>query len=125
MVKYSKGKIVKGVVSGIENYGAFVKLDEYYSGLIHISEISNGFVRNINDYVNVGDTIYVEILNINEDLSQMKLSIKNIAYKQGSKSKKRKIVETNTGFTTLERKLPQWIEENLKNNKKQLNSIDK
>ncbi len=125
MVKYSKGKIVKGVVSGIENYGAFVKLDEYYSGLIHISEISNGFVRDINDYVNVGDTIYVEILNINEDLSQMKLSIKNIAYKQGSKSKKRKIVETNTGFTTLERKLPQWIEENLKNNKKQLNSIDK
>ena len=125
MVKYSKGKIVKGVVSGIENYGAFVKLDEYYSGLIHISEISNGFVRDINDYVNVGDTIYVEILNINEDLSQMKLSIKNIAYKQGSKSKKRKIVETNTGFTTLERKLPQWIEENLKNNKKQLNTIDK
>lgn len=115
MVKYSKGKIVKGIVSGIENYGAFVKLDEYYSGLIHISEISNGFVRDINDYVNVGDTIYVEILNINEDLSQMKLSIKNIAYKQGSKSKKRKIVETNTGFATLERKLPQWIEENLKN----------
>ena len=125
MVKYSKGKIVKGVVSGIENYGAFVKLDEYYSGLIHISEISNGFVRDINDYVYGGDTIYVEILNINEDLSQMKLSIKNIAYKQGSKSKKRKIVETNTGFATLERKLPQWIEENLKNNKKQLNSIDK
>lgn len=125
MVKYSKGKIVKGVVSGIESYGAFVKLDEYYSGLIHISEVSSGFVKDINDYMKVGDTIYVEILNIDEDLSQMKLSIKNIAYKQGSRSKKRKIVETNSGFTTLEKNLPRWIEENLKNNKKQLNSIDK
>ena len=125
MAEYRAGSIVKCQVTGIEKYGAFVNIDGIYSGLIHISEISNGFVRDINDYVNVGDTIYVEILNINEDLSQMKLSIKNIAYKQGSKSKKRKIVETNTGFTTLERKLPQWIEENLKNNKKQLNSIDK
>lgn len=125
MVKYSQGKIVKGVVSGIENYGAFVKLDEYYSGLIHISEISNGFVKDINDYMKIGDEIYVEILNIDEDLSQMKLSIKNISYKQGTKSKKRKIVETNSGFSTLERNLPYWIEENLKKHKKEINPIDK
>lgn len=125
MVKYSKGKIVKGVVSGIESYGAFVKLDEYYSGLIHISEVSNGFVKDINDYMKIGDEIYVEILNIDEDLSQMKLSIKNISYKQGTKSRKRKIVETNSGFRTLERNLPHWIEENLKNHKKHINCIDK
>ena len=39
MTKYKKGKVIKGVVSGIESYGAFVTLDEYYTGLIHISEI--------------------------------------------------------------------------------------
>ena len=125
MGKYTIGSIVKGVVSGIEKYGIFVKLDEYYSGLIHISEVSKGYVKNINDYVKIGDTIYVEILNINEQAYQAKLSIKNISYKYGSKPQKRKIIETSMGFKTLEHNLPKWIEENIKNSKKQINSIDK
>ena len=53
MTKYAKGKIVEATVTGIENYGVFVNLDDYYSGLIHISEISHGFVRNINNFVKV------------------------------------------------------------------------
>ena len=59
---YKKGDIVKGVVSGIESYGVFVKIDEDYSGLIHISEISNRFVRNISDYVKQNEIINVKIL---------------------------------------------------------------
>ena len=47
MSKYENGKIVVGCVTGIENYGIFVSLDEYYSGLIHISEVSNKFVKDI------------------------------------------------------------------------------
>ena len=39
MSKYKIGNVVKGTVTGIETYGAFVSLDEYDSGLIHISEI--------------------------------------------------------------------------------------
>ena len=39
MADYKKGKVVKATVTGIESYGVFVSLDEYYSGLIHISEI--------------------------------------------------------------------------------------
>lgn len=119
------GQIVQGVVSGIENYGIFVKVDDKFNGLIHISEISNGYVRNINDYAKVGDTIYVEVLDFNETNKQAKLSIKNISYRIGVKNEKKIIVETELGFTTLEKKLPQWIEENIKNNKKQINSIDK
>ena len=49
MSKYEVGKIVIGCVTGVENYGIFVSLDEYYSGLIHISEISTKFVKDIND----------------------------------------------------------------------------
>ena len=44
MNQYKKGEIVTGCVTGIEKYGIFVSLDEYYSGLIHISEISDFFV---------------------------------------------------------------------------------
>lgn len=115
MTKYKKGKIVEGIVTGIESYGIFVSLDEYYSGLIHISEISNNFVSNIHDYVKIGDTIYVEILNVDEKEGHLNLSIKNINYKKKPQKKRTKIIETRNGFNTLAYKLPMWIEESLKN----------
>ncbi len=125
MAKYEKGKIVKGTVSGIETYGIFVALDEEYSGLIHISEISHGFVKNINDFVNLGDNIYVEILEVDDELYRLKLSIKNINYRKNIKTKKRKIRETSLGFKTLAYNLPIWIEKSVKNEQKTINSIDK
>ena len=114
MEKYTKGKIVEGIVTGIESYGIFVSLDEFYSGLIHISEISNGFVKNIHDYVNIGDTIYVEIIGVNDEECHLSLSIKNIDYKKRSLKNRKKIVETSLGFRTLAYKLPFWIDESLK-----------
>ncbi len=58
------GSIVKGKVTGIQPYGVFVELDEETQGLVHISEISHEFVKNIKDYVNVGDEIIVKVLSI-------------------------------------------------------------
>lgn len=122
MTKYKKGKIVKATVSGIETYGAFVTLDDYYTGLIHISEISSGFVKKITDFVNIGDLIYTEILDVDENLCHVKLSIKNINYKYQKKSKKRIIQETKQGFKTLAYKLPKWIEKGIEEiNNKTLN----
>ena len=118
MTKYKKGKIVKAIVSGIELYGIFVNLDEYYSGLIHISEISHNYVKDIHNFVKIGDIIYVEIIDVDEDSCHLKLSIKNINYKSQQKRRKRKIVETPLGFKTLKYKLPIWIDESLNNAKK-------
>ena len=125
MTKYTKGKIVRGTVTCIELYGAFMSFDEYYSGLIHISEISKGFVKDIHDFVNVGDHIYVEILDVDDEEAHLKLSIKNINYKINGKPKRRKIVETPHGFTTLRQKLPVWIDNQLKKQKNKTNTIDK
>ena len=125
MAKYIKGKIVKGTVTGIESYGVFVSFDEYYSGLIHISELSHNFVKDIHDYVKIGDQIYVEILDVDEESYHLKLSIKNINYKINGKPRRRKIVETPHGFTTLSKKLPLWIDKQLKKQKNQKNTIDK
>lgn len=125
MTKYKKGRIIRGTVTGIEAYGAFVSCDEYYSGLIHISEISHNFVKNITDYVNVGDVIFVEILDVDEDLGQLKLSIKNIEYRKNTVVKRKRINETSLGFTTLAYKLPFWIEESVKDIRSLKNSIDK
>ena len=59
--------IVKGEVTGIESYGIFVKLEDDYSGLVHISEMSDRFVKDVNSYVKIGEEIHVEIKQINED----------------------------------------------------------
>ena len=105
---YKVGQIAKGCVTGIEKYGIFVSLDNYYSGLIHISEISDSFVRNINDYVNIGETIKVKILEIDSENCHLKLSIKNVDYRATHHNRK-KIIETPLGFSTLEYKLKEWI----------------
>ena len=125
MTKYEKGKVVKGTVTCIESYGAFVSFDEFYTGLIHISEVSRGFVKNITDFINVGDHIYVEILDIDDEEAHLKLSIKNIQYRMNGKPRRKRIAETQSGFSTLQSKLPIWIEEKLKTIENAKKAIDK
>jgi len=117
MTNYKKGEVVKGIVSGIEPYGIFVKLDDNTSGLIHISEISTKFVRDTNEYVKIDETIFVKILDFDKN-NHITLSIKDIPYKLKNSSPRRKIIETKLGFKTLAYKLPIWIEENLRNKQK-------
>ena len=107
-MSYTEGEIITGVVSGIKNYGIFVQVDSTINGLIHISEISKNFVKDINSIVHVGDTIKAEIIDINQN-DTLNLSIKNL------KKKQNKIKETPLGFSTLEEKMPIWIEEYKKN----------
>ena len=85
MAHYKVGKIVKGNITGVEDYGIFVSLDNFYSGLIHISEISNDFVRDTNLYGEVGETIYVKVIEVDENTNHVKLSIKDIDYRINKK----------------------------------------
>lgn len=109
MGKYKENEIVEGLVTGIEQYGIFVSLDEYYSGLIHISEISDGFVKDINNVVNIGETIRVRVLESDDDSFHVKLSIKDLDYRINRN--KIKIIETGSGFGILKEQLPVWINE--------------
>lgn len=105
------GDIIKVTVTGIQNYGAFVMIDEEYDGLIHISEISKDYVKDINDYVQIGDEIYAEVIDYDEEANKYKLSIKNINYKDGSKIED----ETNNeGFLPLKEHLDLWMNEKIK-----------
>ena len=113
MCKYYKNEIVEGCVTGIEKYGIFITLDEYYSGLIHISEISYGFVKDVNDFVNVGDEIYAQVISVDDDNSRLKLSIKDIDYKNDGKEVKR-IPESVSVFEPLKEHLDIWINEKIK-----------
>ena len=113
MSQYKTGKIIKGTITGVEKYGIFVNLDNFYSGLIHISEISNDYVNDTNQYGVVGETIYAKILEIDEATNHVKLSIKDIDYRIQKQKYTPKIKETGTGFLVLKLNLDRWIEEKL------------
>ena len=97
MKEFKEKDIIKAKVTGIQEYGAFVNIDNEHDGLIHISEISYGYVKNINDYVKIGDKIYAEIINVDDKTNQLRLSIKDIDYKNDG-SRLKRIAETKSGF---------------------------
>ncbi len=111
-MKYKVGNIVEGEVTGIEDYGVFVSMKENYTGLIHISEITQGFVNNINNFVKIGDIINVYVLDVDEKSRHLKLSIKNINYKFNDENVL--VKESVRGFLPLHEKLDKWTEEKLK-----------
>ncbi|MFC6290428.1 S1 domain-containing RNA-binding protein [Levilactobacillus angrenensis] len=61
------GAKVTGKVSGITNFGAFVDLGDHKTGLVHISEISDGYVKDIHDVLSVGDEVTVKVLTVGND----------------------------------------------------------
>ena len=114
MEKVKKDDIIKVTVTGVQKYGAFAQSEDY-DGLIHISEISEGFVKDINDYVNLGETISAKIIEVDDESCHVKLSIKNIKSKPNRR--KRNIEEVGSGFGILKENLDEWVEKTKKSKK--------
>jgi translation initiation factor 2 subunit 1 len=76
--------LVLCTVTKIHYHSVFVSLDEYEGkqGMIHISEISPGRIRNINDYVQEGKKIVCKVLNINKDRGHIDLSLRRVSQVQ-------------------------------------------
>jgi Predicted RNA binding protein (contains ribosomal protein S1 domain) len=72
------GSIMEGKVTGISNFGAFVSLPDGKNGMVHISEISSSYVKEINDFIKIGDQVKVKVINI-DDRGKVALSIKRVA----------------------------------------------
>jgi S1 RNA binding domain protein len=69
------GSKLQGKVTGITKFGAFVELPEGSTGLVHISEVADNYVKDINDHLKVGDQVEVKVLNVEKD-GKIGLSIK-------------------------------------------------
>lgn len=69
------GSVHEGTVTGLTKFGAFVKLENGASGMVHISEVSNDFVNEISDHLAEGDKVKVKVIEINEK-GKISLSIK-------------------------------------------------
>ena len=108
------GEIREGCISGIQPYGAFVQLDNGEKGLIHISEISKGYVKDVTQYLRVGERVRVKILDYDSVLNQCRLSLKALQPTTRSRHKttrESKVPKMVIGFKTLEEHLDEWIEQ--------------
>ncbi len=85
------GKEYDGTVDGIENYGLFVKMGNL-SGLVHISEITQGFVKDLNQYFKEGDKVKVKVVAIDE-LNRVKLTMKGLNPEIDKKFEARKNID--------------------------------
>lgn len=61
------GSKLQGKVTGITHFGAFVELPEGTTGLVHISEVADNYVKDINEHLKVGDQVLVKVLNVEKD----------------------------------------------------------
>lgn len=83
---FSKDQIVEGVITGITTFGAFVKINNEVTGLVHISEVSSDFVKDIKDIYKIGDVVKVKVLKV-EDGGKLVLSIKKAEENAGNQNK--------------------------------------
>jgi len=120
--KIKVGSIVTGIVTGIQPYGAFLKLDGQMQGLIHISEITKGYVKDIRDYLSVGEKVHALVLDVDEEKGKVSLSLKAIEEMKKEQEHKKNLEKKrselehmvsprNKGFNTLKEKLDEWIEQ--------------
>ncbi|QVK18761.1 S1 RNA-binding domain-containing protein [Mycoplasmatota bacterium] len=105
-----EGSVVRGKVTGIQPYGVFVKLNHDMNGLIHISELTDDYVKDINEYVKIGDVVRVKVLELDEKNKNAKLSLKQAhnyytRFQDRRQSKNKVIEETPSGFLNLKRML--------------------
>ena len=71
-----ENQILTGTVRNVTDFGAFVDVGVKHDGLVHISEMSNGFVKNPSDVVQVGDIVKVKVIGIDKERQKVKLSMK-------------------------------------------------
>ncbi|MFB6069873.1 MAG: translation initiation factor IF-2 subunit alpha [Halanaeroarchaeum sp.] len=74
------GELVVGKVDDIEDFGVFVDLEEYEGkrGLVHVSEVASGWIKNVRDHVNEGQTVVAKVLEVDESSQHIDLSLKDV-----------------------------------------------
>ena len=111
-MEYQVGQLVIGKVYNVKPYALFMSFPDGVSGLLHISEISDSFVRDIEKYGSVGDEIKVKILSIDKENGFLRVSYKQVPPEEmfSSHTNQRKMpTVTEEEFLPLKEKLDKWI----------------
>ncbi|MGB6296723.1 MAG: S1 RNA-binding domain-containing protein, partial [Rivularia sp. (in: cyanobacteria)] len=74
-----EGMVLEGVVTNVANFGDFVDVGVHQDGLVHISQLANQFVKDPNEIVKVGEVVKVKVLEVNQKLKRIGLSMKAVS----------------------------------------------
>lgn len=111
---YQIGDVVEGVITGIQPYGAFIKIDDHHNGLLHISEISDDYIKDVYEYLRIREKIKVKILDVGEDEYHYKLSLKALNSRPKRLNKYHQyyaLPKMPLGFKSIKDHLDEWITE--------------
>lgn len=111
------GQLIIGKVKSVKPYALFLEFENKVSGLLHISEISDSFIRDIEKFGSVGDEIKVKVIDIDKSNGFLRVSLKQVPQEESFTThhdEKVVPVATEEEFTSLKEKMPLWIEETLK-----------
>ena len=115
---YELNEIVEGTITEIRPYGAIITFPENRTGLLHIKQISDAYISNINTYLQLDAQIKVRIIEIDEHNGFLKLSLKSVPYNERiifeRDKKATNINPAQTDFSAFEKALPLWIEKAIK-----------
>lgn len=104
------GKIVEGVVTGITNFGAFVLLPNGETGLVHISEVADSYVKDIGEYLKKKDKVKVKVLSINGN-GKIGLSIKKALQEERKEASRSNYRSSHMAKMSFEDKLSKFLKE--------------
>lgn len=112
--EYKVGMTVYGKITGIKPYGAFVSFEDGVNGLIHISELSDKYVRNVTNFVQIGDYFMLKVIDVDKKNKQLRLSFKALEQNTRKHLKRVKfqgMPENTKGFGSLRDALNNWVKE--------------
>ena len=117
-MKYQIGDLIIGKITSVKPYALFLSFEGGSNGLLHISELSDSYIRDIEKYGSVGDEIKVKVISIDEANGFLRVSYKRVPEEERFSTHVNEariyLEEKEKDFSELEKKLPIWIEETLK-----------
>ena len=115
---YEIGDLIIGKVNQIRPYALFLSFEDGSKGLLHISEISDSYIRDIERFGSIGDEIKVKVIEVDPYNGFLRVSYKKVPeeerYSTHVNSERKTPEFDHADFSALEEKLPQWIESTLK-----------
>jgi S1 RNA binding domain protein len=103
------GSIVEGKVTGITSFGAFVELENGKTGLVHISEVADTYVRDINDFLKEQDRVKVKVINITD--GKIGLSIKQANPNYSERAHRSRSKRKTASSASFEERLARFLKD--------------
>ena len=121
-MKYEVGQIIIGTVTNVKPYALFMEFEDGVNGLLHISEISDSFIRDIEKFGTKGDQLKVMIVSIDENNGFLRVSLKRVPKEESFSTHNNSIRKApeaeKEDFAPLAEKLPEWIANTLEEAKR-------